>query len=138
MDDQTRTAPSPKPLLSILWVFLALNYIYCDLLSLMMPQELRSLMEGHIGSISVTQGFLLFAGISMEIPFLMALLSRVLPYRANRTANLAAPVLMILFQLASLFVGSDMTLHYLFFSAVELAGNGVILATALRWKARAA
>ena len=121
-------------LLSKLWVFLSLNYILCDLLSNMEMAVIRGLFEGNIAGIPMTQGFLLLAGISLEIPFLMVVLSAVLPYKANRRINIGAAILMIMYQLASFMVGSEITLHYMFFSGVEILGNAVVLVLALRWK----
>jgi hypothetical protein len=123
----------PK-LLSYLWVFLSLNYILCDVLSNMEMAVIRGLFDGNIAGISMTQGFLLLAGISLEIPFLMVVLSAVLPYRANRRINIAAAILMIMYQLASFFVGSDITLHYIFFSLMEILGNIAILVLSIKWK----
>ena len=131
--------PSTKPneqlplLLSKLWVFLSLCYIFCDVLSNMEMTSIRSLMEGNIAGIPMTEGFLLLAGISLVIPFLMVVLSVILPYRVNRPLNMGAAILMILYQAASFFAGSDSTLHYIFFSSIEILGNGVILLLAYRW-----
>jgi len=121
-------------LLSKLWVFLSLNYIFCDVLTNMEMSVLRMLFEGNIAGIPMTQGFILFAGISLEIPFLMILLATILPYKANRMTNIAVAILMILYQLGSFFFGSDITLHYMFFSVVEILGNMAILVLAFRWK----
>ena len=121
-------------LLSKLWIFLSLNYILSDLLSNMEMSVIRGLLEGNIGGIPMTQGFLLLAGISLEIPFIMVVLSVVLPYKMNRRINIGAATLMIIYQLASFFIGSDTTLHYIFFSAVEILGNFLILVLAVRWK----
>lgn len=121
-------------ILSKMWVFLSLNYIYCDVLSNMEMAAIRSLLEGNIAGIPMTEGFLLLAGISLVIPFLMVVLSAILPYRVNRPLNIGAAILMILYQAASFFVESDSTLHYIFFSALEIIGNGVILLLAARWK----
>jgi len=121
-------------LLSKLWVFLSLNYIFCDLLSNMEMGVIRGLLEGNIAGIPMTQGFLLLAGVSLEIPFLMVVLSAILPYKANRLTNIAAASLMIVYQLGSFMAGSETTLHYLFFSGVEIVGNAVILVLALRWQ----
>ena len=121
-------------LLSKLWVFLSLNYILCDLLTSMETAVIKGLLEGNIGGIPVTAGFLLLAGISLEIPILMVVLSAVLPYKANRGINSGAAILMILYQFGSFFVGSDTTLHYIFFSAVEILGNLAVLVLAARWK----
>lgn len=121
-------------LISKLWVLLSLNYILCDLLTMMEMEVIRGLFDGNIAGIPVTQGFLLFAGISLEIPFIMVVLSAVLPYKANRRINIWVAILMTIYQSASFFVGSDITLHYMFFSVVEILGNIVILVLAVKWK----
>lgn len=121
-------------LLSKLWVFLSLNYILCDLISNMEMSVLRGLLEGNIAGIPMTQAFLLFAGVSLEIPFLMVVLSAVLPYRANRIINIGAAILMIVYQIGSFSMGSDATLHYTFFSVIEILGNVAIVILAVRWK----
>lgn len=121
-------------LLSKLWIFLSLNYILCDLLSNMEMSVLRMLLEGNIGGIPMTEGFLLFAGISLEIPFIMVILATILPFKANRITNMAAAIILIIYQLGSFFFGSDVTLHYMFFSAVEILGNVLIIVLALKWK----
>lgn len=120
--------------LSKLWVFLSLNYILCDLLSNMEMSVLQMLLNGNIGGVPMTEGMLLFAGISLEIPILMVLLSAILPYKVNRKTNAAAAILMIIYQLGSFFFGSSITLHYSFFSAIEILGNAAILVLALKWK----
>ncbi|MHB1346962.1 MAG: DUF6326 family protein [Candidatus Humimicrobiaceae bacterium] len=125
----------PVPMLiSKIWVFLSLSYIYCDVLSNMEKSVLRMLFEGNIAGIPMTQGFLLFAGISLQIPFLMVILATILPYKANRITNITAAIFMIIYQLVSFFMGSDITLHYVYFSAVEILGNAAILVLAFRWK----
>ena len=121
-------------ILSKLWVFLSLNYIWCDIFTGMESSVIRGMLEGNMGGIPVTEGFLLFAGISMEIPVLMVVLSAVLSYRTNRLVNIVFASLMIVYQAGSFAFGSDTTLHYIFFSAVEIIGNGVILLLAARWK----
>jgi hypothetical protein len=121
-------------LMSKIWVFLSLSYIYCDVLSNMEMPVLRMLLEGNIDGIPMTQGFLLLAGISLQIPFLMVILASILPYRANKITNMTAAVIMIIYQLVSFFMGSDITLHYIYFSAVEILGNVAIIALAIRWK----
>jgi hypothetical protein len=121
-------------LISKIWVFLSLSYIYCDVLSNMEMSVLRMLFAGNIDGIPMTEGFLLIAGISLMIPFLMVLLVAILPYKANRITNMAAAILMIIYQLGSFFIGSGITLHYMFFSVVEILGNVAILVLVLRWK----
>lgn len=121
-------------LLSKMWVFLSLNYILCDLLSNMEMSVIRGLFEGNIAGVPMTQGFLLLAAISLEIPIMMIVLSTILPYKANRIMNISAGILMIIYQLGSFFMGTDTTLHYMFFSVVEILGNALIIMLVLRWK----
>ena len=121
-------------LLSKLWVFLSLNYILCDLISNMEMSVIRGLFEGNIAGVPMTQGFLLLAGISLEIPILMIVLSTILPYKTNRIMNISAGILMTIYQFGSFFIGSDTTLHYMFFSVVEILGNALIILLAFRWK----
>ena len=91
-----------KVLLSTLWIFLTANYIFCDVLSHMEPAGLKELITGTLGSIQVTQSFLLAAAIFMEIPFAMIILSRVLKYRANRWVNIIAGVFMAASQVGTM------------------------------------
>ena len=62
----------------------------------------------------------------------MALLSWVLPLRANRIVNVCAAALLIVYQLGSFTVGSGTTLHYAFFSAIF--GNAAVIVLTLRRK----
>lgn len=125
----------PVPMLmSKIWVFLSLSYIFCDVLSNMEMSVLRMLLEGNVAGIPMTEGFLLIAGISLQIPFLMVFLATILPFKANRIMNMAAASLMIIYQVVSFFLGSGITLHYVYFSAVEILGNAAIIVLALRWK----
>jgi hypothetical protein len=113
-----------KVMLSTLWVFATLNYLYCDVVTLMDPVK-------H-GSIQLTQGFLLGAAILVEIPIAMVLLSRILKYRASRWANIIAGAIMTAVQIVTLFVAVP-TLYYVFFSALEIACSAVIVWYAWRW-----
>ena len=85
------------------------------------PEILKGYMNGNVGGIQITQGFLLSASILMEIPIAMVLLSRVLKYRANRWANIVAGILMTVVQFSTLFLGTSPTPFYLFFSVIEIA-----------------
>jgi hypothetical protein len=123
-----------KAVLSTLWVFLAANYIFCDVLSNMEPAVIKELVAGTLGSIQITQGFLLTAAIMMEIPFVMIVLSRVLKYRANRWANIIAGAIMTVVQVGTMGTGTSPTLHYIFFSAIEIACNLFIVWYAWKWR----
>ena len=118
--------------LSTLWVFATLNYLYCDVLTLMDPAKLRQFLAGRVGGMDFTQGVLLASGVLMEIPIAMILLSRLLKYRTNRVANLGTGLSMTAVQIATLFMGSA-TAYYWFFSIVEIGCTSMIVWYAWNW-----
>ena len=120
-----------KSTLSTLWLFATVNYLYCDVVSLMDPHLLKQYVAGNVGGVSVTPGFLLAAGILVEIPMAMILLSRILGSRANRWANVGAGALMTIMQVATLFATKP-ALYYGFFSVIEIATTAAIVG--LAWK----
>jgi hypothetical protein len=123
-----------KTILSTLWIFLAANYIYCDVLSHMEPAVIKELITGTLGSIQITQVFLLTAAVMMEIPFAMIILARVLKYRASRWANIIAAVVMAAIQIGTMNMGTPPTLHYLFYSAIEIGCSLFIVWYAWKWR----
>jgi Family of unknown function (DUF6326) len=91
---------------SVLWIFVMLNYLYCDVAGLMDRSLLSQYLAGRVNGLDVSPGFLLAAGILIEIPIAMVLLSTILNYRFNRIANIVAGSVMTIVQVATLFVGS--------------------------------
>jgi uncharacterized protein DUF6326 len=123
-----------KTVLATVWIFLTANYIYCDVLAHMEPATIKEIITGTIGSIQVTQSFLLSAAIMMEIPFAMIILARVLPYRASRWANISAGVIMAVIQVGTMGIGTAPTLYYLFYSAIEIASALFVAWYAWTWR----
>ena len=119
--------------LSTLWIVATLNYLYCDVVTLMDPALLKQFLAGNIGSVQISQGFLLGAGVLVEIPMAMVLLSRILGDRPNRIANIAAGAVMTAVQLLSLVVKAP-ALYYIFFSVIEIALTSAIVWYAWRWR----
>ena len=133
----TSTVRSPeldqrRALFSTLWIFVMFNYLYADLMGLMDASLLRQYLTGQVGSLAITPPFLLAAAVLMEIPIAMTLLSRVLPHRANRIANIVAGIVKTLAVLLSLGMGTP-TLYYAFFAAIEIACTSAIVVLAWRW-----
>jgi hypothetical protein len=134
-NDKTHGFKDERTMLSTLWVFLTVNYIYCDVFTLMNPEDLKHIIAGGVGSLQITQGFLLAFAIVMEIPLAMIVLSRMLKYGVNRWANIIAGIIMTAVQIWSLFFGGSLpTFHYLFFSAVEISCTLIIIALSWKWK----
>ena len=122
-----------KALLSTIWVFLTVNFIFCDVFTLMYLEDLRQILNGKAGDVELTQEFLLSFAIIMEIPMVMILHSRVLSYKLNRILNIAFGALLVLVQLGSLFA-DDNSLHYIFFSIIEVSTLLYIVWLAWHWK----
>lgn len=116
---------------AILWIFATLNYLYCDVVTLMDASRLRGFLIGSVGGLDVTQGFLLAAAALVEIPMAMVLLSNYLPERGSHWANLSAGLLMTAVQLLTL-VAKTPTPYYAFFSLIEIATTSVIVFLAWR------
>jgi hypothetical protein len=108
--------------LSTLWVFMLLNYLFCDVLGLFDPAMPKNL----------TRDALLAASVLMEVPIAMVLLSRVLRYRPNRWANVLSGAFMAIVQLSTLFIGTA-TVYYGFFSVIEIACLLFIVSCAWKW-----
>lgn len=117
--------------LSALWLFATVNYLYCDVVTLMDPRMLHAFLTGDVGGMAVTQSFLLAAGVLVEVPMAMILLTRFLGPRSSRWANIGAGTLMTAVQLASLFTKAPAP-YYAFFSAVEIATTATIVWLAWR------
>ena len=121
-----------KVLFSTLWIFVTVNYIFCDVFTLFHSESLKQLMTGEMGGMKINQSFLLSFSILMEMPMVMIVLSRILPYKSNRLANIIVALIMTIVQAATLFT-DDNTLHYIFFSVVEVGTTSFILYSAWNW-----
>jgi predicted membrane protein len=126
-----------KVILSTLWIFAMFNYVYADIFTLffqpvLQKEATKQLLSGYIGTIQITQGFVLVTAILMETAIAMVLLSRVLPYRANRWANIVAGVFHTVFVAGSLFVGTT-NLFNAFFATIEIACTLFIVWYAWTW-----
>ena len=123
-----------KAKLSLLWLFVTLNYIYADILSLMDATVLNDILTGAVGDgVEITPAFLFFGAILMEIPIAMVVLSLVLKRRINRWANILAAAIKTAAVAGSLFVGT-LALYYLFFGIVEILTTLYIIWVAWTWK----
>lgn len=119
-----------KVQLSTLWIFVILNIISADILSFMYPGTLEGIMTAYAEQVKITPEFLLLAAGLLEIPIAMLVLSRALPYRVNRWANIIAGIVMIAFVIG----GGSATLHYLFFASIGVACLAFIVWSAWHWR----
>jgi hypothetical protein len=122
-----------KSLLSTIWIFAVLNYLYCDVVGLMDSNLLKQYLNGTVNGMAFTQGTLLAAGVLMEISMAMVLLSKVLPFKPNRWVNIIAGTIMTIVQTVTLFAAKP-TLYYAFFSIIEIASTALVVWFAARWR----
>lgn len=114
-----------KAKLSTLWIFVLFNVIFRDLHEFARPGFIEELMNGQ-----VSEQMLLLAGFMIEVPIAMVLFSRLLPYGANRWANIIAAAIVL-----SLLIAYGTTdLDDTFFLIVEIAALSFVIWSAWRWR----
>ena len=121
-----------KVVLSTLWIFVTLNYLYCDVFGLMDPELLNQYITGNVDGLEINEDFLLAGALLVEIPIAMVLLSRILDYRANRWANIIAGSIKTIVMILTMFVGTPTT-YYLFFGIIEITTTLFIVLYAWKW-----
>jgi heme A synthase len=136
---KTNEMKDRKAMLSILWIFVMFNFTYADILTLYFNNVLQKetwklFQSGFVGSVHITQGFVLLGAVLLETSIAMVLLSRVLPYRVNRWANIIIGVIQIAAVVQSLTGPLYWNLYYAFFAAIEIACLLFIIWYAWTWR----
>ena len=124
-----------KERLSQFWLFALLNYLYADVLALF----------AFVGSPHTAPHLppwaLLGSAVLMEIPIAMIVACRLLPFRANRLANIIAGAILTLVNGFLTFVPplvgarTPALPEYLFFATIETVCTSVIIWQAWTWSA---
>src|SRR5215475_780106 len=96
--NKTTELKDRKIILSTLWIFTMFNYVYADIFTLffnpvLQKEATKELLSGNVGSLQISQAFVLVAALLLEPAIAMVLLSLVLRYRANRWANIIVGLL---------------------------------------------
>jgi len=124
-----------KERLSLFWIFVLLNYLYADVLALFA-------LAGRPNSFEpLPQWALMASAVLMEIPIAMIVASRLLPFRANRLANIIAGGIITLVNGFLTFVlplawpsqRPPAYAEYLFFGTIETVCTSVIIWQAWTW-----
>ena len=123
-----------KERLSLLWIFALLNYLYADVLALFAIAGPRHQFT------PLPSWALMGSAVLMEIPIAMILASRLLPFRANRWANIIAGGILTLVNGFLTFIAPLMGIgrppaypEYLFFATIETVCTLVIIWQAWTW-----
>jgi Family of unknown function (DUF6326) len=126
-----------KERLSLFWIFALLNYLYADVVALFAIVGSPNLADAP----HLPQGALLGSAVLMEIPIAMIVACRLLPFRANRLANIIAGTFLTLVNGVLTFVPplfgarTPALSEYLFFATIETVCTSVIVWQAWTWPA---
>ena len=126
-----------KERLSLFWIFALLNYLYADVVALF----------AIVGSLNVASAphphlppwALAGSAVLMEIPIAMIVACRLLPFRANRLANIIAGAIVTLVNGGLTFIPPLVGARtpalpaYLFFAMIETVCTSVIVWQAWAW-----
>jgi len=119
-----------KERLSLFWIFALLNYLYADVLALWAVDSAPHLPQWVLAG----------SAVLMETPIAMIVACRLLPFRANRLANIIAGAVLTLINGFLTFVpplagwGRPPALpEYLFFATIETVCTSVIIWQAWTW-----
>jgi hypothetical protein len=131
-------AQNRRVLLSTLWIFVVVNYLFADVYALffnpvLQKQATQELLAGRIGSIEITQGFVLLTAILLETAMAMIVLSLVLPYQANRLSNIIVGTFQTVFAATGLVGDTFPNLFSVFFVVLEVAATVFIVWYAWTW-----
>jgi len=121
---------SMKAKLSALWIFFLFNIIFRDIHEFVEPGFIEEIMTGTSNGSPITEQMLLLGGVMIEVPIAMVLLSRLLPYGANRWANIVVAALYG--ALIASFGSTD--LDDVFHLVMESAALSFIIWSAWRWR----
>ena len=123
---KSTTGIDPRVKLSLLWIFVLINMVYADILSLMDPTSIiRGIMAGN----PLPAGGLLAGAIVMETSLAMVILPWVLNYKVNRWVT----IIIGLFMIWQIVIGGHGP-YYVFFATVEVACILLIIWFTWKWK----
>ena len=119
-----------KAKLSTLWMFFLFNIIFRDIHEFVEPGFMEEVLTGTVNGNPVTEHMLLLGGVMIEVPIAMVLLSRILPYSANRWTNMIVAILYGAMVPAFGTTDLDDTFHLI----MEVAALSTVIWSAWRWR----
>jgi hypothetical protein len=132
---QEAHSPGIRERLSLFWLFALLNYLYADVTALW---DIIGRPNFHV---HLPPAALMGSAVLMEIPIAMIVACRLLPFRANRLANIIAGIAVTVVNGFLTYVpplagwGSTPALpEYLFFATIETVCTLLIVRQAWTWE----
>jgi len=124
-----------KERLSLFWIFALLNYLYADVVALFDIAGSRRPFE------ALPPWALMGSAVLMEIPIAMIVACRLLPFRANRLANIISGgvitlvngFLTFVLPLINGYFRDPVYPAYVWFATIETACTSVIIWKAWTW-----
>ncbi|PWJ21600.1 DUF6326 family protein [Jannaschia seohaensis] len=110
-------------LLSLLWVFVSLNIVFADVLSIYTPGVLPQVMEGVVEGVALSETLMLIAAVFIQIPLAMIVLTHLLPPRGLKLVTTVAALVTAAFVIG----GGSLKPHYIFFASCEVLALLTIL-----------
>ena len=124
---KTTAMKDSKVILSTLWIFALLNYLYADVFTLFFNPTAQQ------ETLAMPQEAVLAFAIMMETAIAMVLLSRLLKYGANRWANMIAGIFHTALVAWSL-TGDTPAPFYVMFASIEIVCTLFIVWYAWKWR----
>ena len=116
-----------RVLLSTLWIFVMFNYLYADLVMMIVNPAIY-----EKAATKMTGGVVLGFTALMEILIAMVLLSRILNYKANRWANIIGGIIGTAF--VAVAINGRAPAFYLFLASIEILSTLFIVWCAWTWQ----
>lgn len=123
----TTSRLEPRVVLSTLWLFAVLTYLYGDVFTLFFMRGAQEI------TFAMPMGEVTTFAILMETSVAMVLLARVLPYRSNRWANVIAGIIHTALAAWSL-TGSTPAHYTVMFMGLAIACTLFIIWYAWTWR----
>jgi cyanate permease len=112
--------------ISILWIVVMLNLIFVDILSIIIELVNKNTLGDILGEVEVTMAI---AALLTNIPILMIYFSRIFPHKINRSLNISAAILTLIYVIG----GGSLTPHYIICGAIEVIVLLYLIKTAWKW-----
>jgi hypothetical protein len=124
---KTAGSKDRRAILSALWTFVMFNYLYADLVMMIVNPAIYQAAAARM-----TSGVVLGFTVLMEILIAMVIVSRVVKYKVNRWANIIGGTVGTAF--VAMTLGGKPPAFYVFLSAIEIACTLFIVWYAWTWR----
>ena len=130
MNTYNKTLSEMPARLSTLWIFVAFNIVFADIIGFIEPGTLERIINGDTG-FELTPAIIAVFSLLQAIPAAMILVSRWLRRSVNRWLNIVASALTLLYVLGG---GNWESTSYAVFVSLEVAAMLGIIWLAWNWR----